>query len=507
MSGISELTVALEYAIAAVKSNHDGIPDVVLVVGGPGNGQVHGHFSPKRWSIRDNDDESTHEIMLAGESFNRGGVATFGTLVHELAHAYCDANDIQDTSNRGRYHNCFTGETKYITREGIKSFRETAGTVQEVWNGSQWVKADIREYGGGATAHVGVLLHRGTRNKDVRYFDATLNHRWIKQEGGIVTTENLSVGDLLSPARVIPRSTDDEGYRHGAVFADGAMSTNTKRVTNGFVFQLRLCGAKTKYADRFTETPTFPPSAKGDAVLNYIRRDYNMKDVPAQDATPEYKASFIEAWADFDGVTSYDGITRKITTTRRDAMEWLVENAASAGYLVSGCYEGEVASKWARNPGAPMWVVTVVPADFAWKVVSVESAGRSDKTYCAEVRGGPEQFALWNGLLTGNSNFKRIANEFGLEIEKVDTIGWSVTHVPDETVERYKEHVDAIDAAIRAYRKVDYVSKTPAKKPAKWFMACPECQDPVPIGKKWFTQQAEAPYCRTHDEHYELEQQ
>ena len=74
-------------------------------------------------------------------------------------------------------------------------------------------------------------------------------------------------------------------------------------------------------------------------------------------------------------------------------------------------------------------------------------------------------------------------------------------------MERYKEHVDAIDAAIRAYRKVDYVSKTPAKKPAKWFMACPECQDPVPIGKKWFTQQAEAPYCRTHDEHYELEQQ
>ena len=34
--GISALTVALEYAIAAVKSNHDGIPDVVLVVGGPG---------------------------------------------------------------------------------------------------------------------------------------------------------------------------------------------------------------------------------------------------------------------------------------------------------------------------------------------------------------------------------------------------------------------------------------------------------------------------------------
>ena len=208
--GISALTVALEAAISAVKENHEGIPDVVLVVGGPGRGQVHGHFAPKRWAIRDNDEESTHEIMLAGESFNRGGVATFGTLVHELAHAYCDANDIQDTSNRGRYH---------------------------------------------------------------------------------------------------------------------------------------------------------------------------------------------------------------------------------------------------------------------------------------------------------NANYKRVANEFGLEIEKVDTIGWSVTHVPDETVERYKEHVDAIDAAIRAYRKVDYVSKTPAKKPAKWFMACPECQDPVPIGKKWFTQQAEAPYCRTHDEHYELEQQ
>ena len=208
--GISALTVALEKAAVAVKSEHEGIPDVVLVVGGPGEGRVHGHFAPKRWESRDDEQVAVHEIMLAGESFKRGGEATFGTLVHELAHAYCDANDIQDTSNRGRYH---------------------------------------------------------------------------------------------------------------------------------------------------------------------------------------------------------------------------------------------------------------------------------------------------------NANFKKVANEFGLDIEKADTIGWSVTHVPDETVERYRDVIGPIDAAIKAYRKVDYVSKTPAKKSAKWFMVCPECQDPAPIGKKWFMQQAEAPYCRTHDEHYELEQQ
>ena len=208
--GISALTVALEAAISAVKENHEGIPDVVLVVGGPGRGQVHGHFAPKRWAIRDNDEESTHEIMLAGESFNRGGVATFGTLVHELAHAYCDANGIQDTSNRGRYH---------------------------------------------------------------------------------------------------------------------------------------------------------------------------------------------------------------------------------------------------------------------------------------------------------NKLFKKVANEFGLEIEKADTIGWSVTTVPEQMKARYADHIEAIDEAIVAYRRVGFSAKGSPKKAPKWVMSCPECQDPVPIGKKWFERQAEPPQCKIHDLPYELDQE
>lgn len=90
--------------VTSVKATHSGIPEVVIVLGASAPTK-HGHFAADTWRARAEEGGVVHEILLSGESLQRGGLATFGTLVHELAHAYCYHNGIKDTSNRGRYHN------------------------------------------------------------------------------------------------------------------------------------------------------------------------------------------------------------------------------------------------------------------------------------------------------------------------------------------------------------------------------------------------------------------
>lgn len=114
---------AVNAIVAKARKIHDGIPETVVVLGASGvtrTGQKHGHYAPRSWGVRkvgevdtagdslgtgDNQREVYGEIFLAGESLERGAVGTLGTILHELVHAYCNANDIKDTSNNHRYHN------------------------------------------------------------------------------------------------------------------------------------------------------------------------------------------------------------------------------------------------------------------------------------------------------------------------------------------------------------------------------------------------------------------
>lgn len=94
---------AVADVIAAVRKNHEGIPEVVVTLASAKG--KHGHFAPSAWSTRAEEGEAKHEMFLAAESLKRGAVGTVGTIIHELVHAFCHANNIQDTSNGGTYHN------------------------------------------------------------------------------------------------------------------------------------------------------------------------------------------------------------------------------------------------------------------------------------------------------------------------------------------------------------------------------------------------------------------
>lgn len=102
-----DLQAAVNAIVVKARSLHDGIPETVVVVGASGStrqGQSYGHFMPRSWKLRKGED-LYGEIVLAGEGLKKGALEALSTILHELTHAYCHANDIKDTSNGNRYHN------------------------------------------------------------------------------------------------------------------------------------------------------------------------------------------------------------------------------------------------------------------------------------------------------------------------------------------------------------------------------------------------------------------
>jgi hypothetical protein len=72
---------------------------------------VLGHFATERWHVAGASDTTyVHEVLIGGESLQRGAHDVLGTLIHEAAHPIATVRAIADTSRQGRYHN-----TKYKT--------------------------------------------------------------------------------------------------------------------------------------------------------------------------------------------------------------------------------------------------------------------------------------------------------------------------------------------------------------------------------------------------------
>ena len=92
---------ALNNAFISIRIKHPEIPNVVIVVG-TSSATNHGHYFANTW---DGKSKAVHELMISGQSLQRGAVDVFGTLLHEAVHVYCDSVGIKDTSRNGRWHN------------------------------------------------------------------------------------------------------------------------------------------------------------------------------------------------------------------------------------------------------------------------------------------------------------------------------------------------------------------------------------------------------------------
>lgn len=65
--------------------------------------KAYGHCSTKQ--IWKTETEAYYEINIGAEYLNRPSENTAATMCHEMVHLYCRMNDINETCQKGRYHN------------------------------------------------------------------------------------------------------------------------------------------------------------------------------------------------------------------------------------------------------------------------------------------------------------------------------------------------------------------------------------------------------------------
>ena len=116
-----------------------------------------------------------------------------------------------------------------------------------------------------------------------------------------------------------------------------------------------------------------------------------------------------------------------------------------------------------------------------------------------------------------STKFKEIGEKFGLELEKHDVIGWSLTTVPEATQELYAKEIEDLANAINIWRRDPGEmpeGSDPEKKKAKIRrMQCPQCEEPLLVTKKWWEKQGNGGgdyeygaglICREHEMEYEI---
>lgn len=145
---------------------------------------------------------------------------------------------------------CFTGDTEFITRSGVRTLKECVDTDQWVltpnhqfngWNSRTektrfdgvWIKAPIRSFG--VSPVLRVTVRRSRARKVIK---ATPNHRWVAGKHGrpfsIFETSSLvsgmSLASLSSQNYLSRASVSPFGVAHGFVFGDGSVEHGGSRV-------------------------------------------------------------------------------------------------------------------------------------------------------------------------------------------------------------------------------------------------------------------------------------
>jgi hypothetical protein len=72
------------------------------------------------------------ELLITGQGLTRGGRAVFGTLAHEMAHAYNIAKGIKDTDSNGRHNKRFKDTAEQVFGLEISNHKSIGWSLTEV---------------------------------------------------------------------------------------------------------------------------------------------------------------------------------------------------------------------------------------------------------------------------------------------------------------------------------------------------------------------------------------
>jgi NAD-dependent dihydropyrimidine dehydrogenase PreA subunit len=312
---------------------------------------------------------------------------------------------------------CFAPTERLLTSFGLRTFEELENDACRVLTDGGFKPALVKRFRRKPLVRVelapafeertrygGTRLTTRNRSRFRRTVSATPTHSWLLVDGE--RTDSLAPGQFVPSMRAEPRRESEShrlGVLHGLVFGDG--SWNKQEVRSGeHLHYVQLYGDRVaRYRDYFDQV-TFSPSLDvhpGYAGTGVVRSSANLKRLLPETADLEYIAGFVDGWLAADGDPVRAGSWR-IRSTDHEALEWLEEVAAYAGYVTVGSGEEACMETNFGVRSRPIRWLYLATREVSWRVMSVEPEEADEaETFCAVV---PEKhaFTLAGGVYTGN---------------------------------------------------------------------------------------------------------
>jgi NAD-dependent dihydropyrimidine dehydrogenase PreA subunit len=312
---------------------------------------------------------------------------------------------------------CFAPTEQFFTPYGLRTFAELENRSCRVLTDDGFKPAYVRRFRRKPLVQIelapafeerdrygGMRLTTRNISRFRRTVEATATHSWVLADGQ--RTDSLAVGQFVPAMRAAPRR-ENESYRlgviHGLVFGDGTW--NKQEIRSGeHLHYVQLYGDRVAKFKDFFDHVNFSPSLDvhpGYVGTGVVRAPINLKRALPHDADAEYVTGFVDGWLAADGDPVKAGSWRLRSTTH-EALDWLEDAAALAGYVVVG--SGEETSR-ETNFGVrsrPIRWLYLATRETYWRVMRVTPLEQDDEhVFCAVVP-GKHTLTLAGGIYTGN---------------------------------------------------------------------------------------------------------
>lgn len=360
--------------------------------------------------------------VLTGEEMKRLHASLYNMEATCAMRVIQMAGPALDRCNVGVY-NCLTSDTKFVTKEGVRSFEDfnDGDEVTVLSHTGEWRDAVVRSYGKQKVNNI--TFKRGKSNIKVR---ATANHRWLLHNGQVTTS--LKVGDRLRPPPSLAsewdydKSEPDEKlfWAYGFVYGDGTLVKRNGEYKHSMV---RLCGSKSELLDRFKElgfSYSFPPSCSGEPIVytgTYLKK---LPDITADGVAKT--AAFVRGWLDADGGKSANPTPANpfasIQASGEESVRFIREVFPAVGVYITSERDlsGQPTNYGVRKtPTVIFGVVQWFGGSHNGSTYSttdiVPDSDDAVPVWCLEVE-EDKSFVLPNGVVTGNCSYAPIVDLF-----------------------------------------------------------------------------------------------
>lgn len=309
------------------------------------------------------------------------------------------------TGGKAWIHNCFGGNTKFITDKGLRRFRDCKDgeLVTVVDKYGELRVATVHYYGKQTLQHV--VLRTPSMKQEIV---CTPNHRWILADGSI--TENLKVGDKLyyreeNINHLITTQRQAEMFCLGFAIGDGCDYKKKNKNSISIGVRVVLCGAKEKYSSIF-EMANYN-RCKQNKYIGYHKIGISKQDF-LNGRCWKYLSAEDKRYL-FCGYYSADGHNNSVktcTTSDLRVLQFIKDTCGMAGYYLTSIRE-RLTNESSYKPNTLQYVVNFTTHTNKFNHWAVESIRKTDcnGTYCVE-EPVTHSFTLEKGIVTGNCSVR-----------------------------------------------------------------------------------------------------